>query len=98
MQLDEVNKLSTAQLLGRLQRLRQCEDSLTTSDQTSDGDKLTGSIEFEDSKNWVEAYQQLKMVLAQREHIIKGGQLVKLRQEKAQTQKTADRKIKTRKR
>jgi hypothetical protein len=91
--LEELNRLPTAQLLARLQSLRQCEDSLAASDQMGEGENLPGSIPFKESAEWAEAYQQLKTVLAQREHIVKGAQLVALRKEKAQMQRTTDRKI-----
>ncbi len=90
---DELDQWPTSHLIGRLQRLRECEESLEASDQAENDDSSTNSIEFKNSVQWAEAYQQLKTILSQREHVAKRTQLVKLRHEKAQTQKSKDRRI-----
>ncbi|WP_310484638.1 hypothetical protein [Chamaesiphon sp. VAR_48_metabat_403] len=68
----ELEKLSTKQLLGRLQRLRQCEESLELSDR--DNIDLSGCIEFKQSQEWLEAFRDVKQILSLREHIPKKSQ------------------------
>ncbi len=68
----ELEKLSTKQLLGRLQRLRQCEESLELSDR--DAIDPSGCIEFKQSQEWLEAVRDVKQILARREHIPKKSQ------------------------
>jgi hypothetical protein len=68
----ELEKLSTKQLLGRLQRLRQCEESLELSDRDTIDD--SGCIEFKQSQAWLVAFNDLKQILSRREHIPKKSQ------------------------
>jgi hypothetical protein len=63
----ELEKLSTKQLLGRLQRLRQCEESLELSDR--DAIDSSGCIEFKQSQEWIVAVRDIKQILSHREHI-----------------------------
>ena len=86
----ELEKLSTKQLLARLKQLHQCEQSLSLSDR-EEHEIHPEYIEFKDSDEWTTAYQQLKDILAKREHVPKGIELVKLRKEKALNQRTMDR-------
>jgi hypothetical protein len=78
----ELEKLSTKQLLARLKQLHQCEQTLSFSDREG-GDKHSGAIGFKDSSEWVSAYHQVKDILANREHVPKGAELIKIRKEKA---------------
>ncbi len=91
--LSELEALSTKQLLVRLKRLHQCEVSLTLSDRKACNPDASDSIEFKDSPEWIAEYNRLKEVLAHREHIPKGVELVQLREERAQTEKSLDRKL-----
>jgi hypothetical protein len=68
----DIEKLSTKQLLGRLQRLRECEESLELSDRDATDD--TGCIEFKQSQEWLVAFNDVKQILSQREHIPKKSQ------------------------
>jgi hypothetical protein len=68
----DLEKLSTKQLLGRLQRLRQCEESLELSDR--DAIDNSGCIEFKQSQAWSIAFNDLKQILSHREHIPKKSQ------------------------
>ncbi len=70
--LAELESWPTKQLLGRLKRLHQCEQSIALSDRATDDHEASGSIEFKDSAEWIAAYDQLKQVLASREHIPRG--------------------------
>jgi hypothetical protein len=97
MTLNELELLSTKQLLSRLKHLRQCEDSLDASDREGDERISDGSIEFKDNPEWTAEYNRLKTVLALREHIPKGVALVEMRHEKARRGNTLDRRAGKRK-
>ena len=97
MTLSELESLSTKQLLARLKRLHQCEESLLLSDREAHDYGASDSIEFKDSPEWVSEYTHLKELLAQREHIPKGIELVELRQEKARRAGSLERKMLKRK-
>src|SRR5947209_20310257 len=92
MSRKEMEALPTKQLLARLKRLHQCEESLALSDQNAQSYSALGPIEFKDSSEWIDEYDRLKEVLAQREHIPKGAELVEMRQERARKGKSSDRK------
>lgn len=93
--ISELEALTTRQLLARLNRLRQCEESFSLSDRTAN--EISDSIEFKDSPEWTAEYNNLKEVLAHREHIPKGKELVKMRREKARKGKSLDRRFGKRK-
>jgi hypothetical protein len=97
MTLSELELLSTKQLLSRLKRLRQCEDSLDASDQGENERISDGSIEFKDDHEWAAEYNRLKTALARREHIPKGVALVEIRRENARRGKALDRRAGNRK-
>ncbi len=63
----ELEALSTRQLLARIKRLRECEESLTLSDR--DAADPSGIIEFKQSPEWALAFQDVKQVLSRREHV-----------------------------
>lgn len=63
----ELAKLSTNQLLARLNHLPQCEELLDRSDRDAMDD--SGCIEFKQSQAWILAVRDVKQVLADREHI-----------------------------
>lgn len=67
MSLAELEALPTRQLLARLRRLNECEDSLTLSDR--DVADASGRIEFKQSQEWVAAHYAVKQVLSRREHV-----------------------------
>ena len=68
----DLEKLSTKQLLGRLQHLRQCEESLEFSDRDSIDN--SGCIEFKQSPEWLVAFNDVKQILSRREHIRRKSQ------------------------
>ena len=68
----DLEKLSTKQLLGRLQHMRQCEESLEFSDRDSIDN--SGCIEFKQSQEWLVAFNNVKQILSRREHIPKKSQ------------------------
>ena len=61
--------LSTKALLGRLQRLRECEESPEFSDMTKEEIAAAPGILFKRSAEWSVAYSDVKAVLATREHL-----------------------------
>lgn len=93
MTRSDLEALSTKQLLARLKRLLQCEESLALSDREAQDYEASGSIEFKASPEWAAAYHDVKEVLARREHIPKGIEAVKLRQDRARKGKSLDRKM-----
>jgi len=91
MSESELETLSTKQLLARLRRLLQCEESLALSDrECSDG---SGCIEFKQSAKWIAAHLQLRQVLSRREHVPKGDALVQRRAAKAHLSRSSERKV-----
>ena len=65
--------MPTKQLLGRLKRLQHCEDSATASDISEREIAVVEGILFKDTEKWQRAYEELKTVLAAREHIPRGA-------------------------
>jgi hypothetical protein len=78
----DLEALSTKQLLVRLSRLHQCEESLVLSDRATEIYEASGAIEFKDSPEWAIEFKKLKEVLAQREHVSKGEELAESRRRK----------------
>ncbi len=66
---EELHAMPTKQLLGRLKRLRYCEDSLEGSDLLEHEVESCTGILFKSTPEWKNAYDELKRVLATREHI-----------------------------
>jgi hypothetical protein len=66
---EKLAALSTKQLLARLKRLQWCEESLDSSDLGEDEAKSCAGILFKSSPEWKEAYEMVKRVLAEREHV-----------------------------
>jgi hypothetical protein len=73
MPLVELETLSTKQLLARLRRLHECEESLALSDRDVASD--SGCIEFKQSAEWISAFRDVKQVLSRREHVPKRSEL-----------------------
>jgi len=96
MSLEELEKLSTRQLLARLARLRQCEESALLSDR-DDVSHTSESIQFKDAPEWKAAYEQIKGVISLREHVPKGAELAKKRKRRALLNRTVERRIGRRK-
>jgi hypothetical protein len=90
MSLEELERLTTKQLLARLERLRRCEESARLSD-AGEAVCLPG-VWFKDTPEWAAAYEQLKGVLARREHIPKGNELAERRKNRAKLSCTTERK------
>lgn len=89
MSPEELHKLNTRQLLARLERLQKCEASALLSDESEQPDPI--GILFKDTAEWIAAYEQVKSVLAQREHVPRGTELAKRRQQRAKLAHTTER-------
>ena len=83
MTVVDLEALSTKQLIGRLQCLHHCEESLALSDRDPETYRSSGAIEFKDSPQWVAELKKLKEVLARREHVPKGAELAEVRRQRA---------------
>ena len=59
----------TKRLLARLRQLHRCEASQALSDQPETDRTLHGGIRFKEAEDWQAAYQQVKLILASREHV-----------------------------
>ena len=70
---EELKAMSTGTLLSRRNKLLQCEESFNRSDRCGYEDPPDafniGYIEFKDQPQWTCAYQQIKNILATREHV-----------------------------
>lgn len=66
---EQLEAMPTRALLARLQRLRECEESADRSDLDSVEISVAKGIVFKADPLWSEAYDQVKAVLAAREHV-----------------------------
>jgi hypothetical protein len=87
MSLKEIENLSTKQLLARLKRLHQCEESVLLSDR-DDESNTAETILYKDTPEWKTAYEQVKGLLSLREHVPKGAELAKKRKMRALLSRT----------
>ncbi|HSE25416.1 MAG TPA: hypothetical protein VLB68_27380 [Pyrinomonadaceae bacterium] len=71
----DLEGLSTKRLVARLSSLQRCEESLALSDRNPESYQASNAIEFKDSPEWLNEYTKIKEVLADREHVSKGGEL-----------------------
>ena len=76
---EELERIPTKALLGRLKRLRQCEESLKLSDIEEPFD-TGGAIFFKDTHEWQTAYEDVKLVLRTREHIPRNSKSHRIKQ------------------
>jgi hypothetical protein len=79
---ERLEELSTRQLLARLQRLRECVESRAWSDYTDDEIAAATGIVFKDDPKWVSAVDDLKRVLAAREHVSRPPEIARERRER----------------
>lgn len=70
LDISVLEKMSTKELLGYLNRLHRCEESFESSDITENPDiSNTLTIYFKQSHKWKEAFRKVKTILSKREHI-----------------------------
>jgi hypothetical protein len=67
--LESLRGMPTKALLARVARLRFCEQSLGASDMTPEEAQTADGILFKDTAEWKNAFDDLKLVLAEREHV-----------------------------
>ena len=94
--IEELEKLSTKQLLSRLRRLHQCEESVLLSDH-DDVSYTSDAMQFKNTPEWKDAYENVKGLLSLREHVPKGAELVKKRHRRALLNRTTERRTGRRK-
>jgi hypothetical protein len=89
--IEALEKMHTGTLMSRRVALLKCEESFVASDhgvyEAKPSASITGIIEYKDSREWKQAYKQLKDVLAAREHVPNKQERKKLRQLKAKKSK-----------
>jgi hypothetical protein len=75
--ISELEALHTKQLLARLTRLHQCEESFDLSNRTGSDD--SEFIEFKQTSEWLTAFTDVKQILSQREHVPKISILARIK-------------------
>ena len=70
--LESLEQMHTGSLMSRRKALLACEESIKLSDRDQGYVVENGYIEFKQTEEWKKAYSQLKSVLKNREHWIKG--------------------------
>ena len=80
---EALEKMPTKQLLGRLRRLRECEESASLSDSTTPAQDA--GIVFKETPEWRTAYRQLKQVLSNREHVRTSAERTALRKRRGRS-------------
>ena len=87
----ELVSWNTAQLIGRLDKLRRCIDSLGATEYTASDVSTIDLILFKDTPAWSSAYADLKAILATREHLPGKAERTQARKDRAKLGKTHDR-------
>jgi len=78
-------KMPTKQLLGRLRALHRCEESAPFPDLTAEEIAASKGILFKNSAEWRDAYDQLKTVLATREHVPSAAERIRNREKQGRS-------------
>jgi len=92
--LEELQTMHTGSLMSRRKALLACEQSLNDTDRQDEdmpNSPETGMIEFKDSPQWRQAYDEIKQVLATREHVPDREERRQIRKEKAREAKSGER-------
>jgi hypothetical protein len=87
----QLARLGTRELLGRLNKLRKCIDSLTDTEYDEEDATLVEGIVFKDSPEWKRAYADVRLVLTTREHVPRGPEKTRARKGRALRNKTSER-------
>ena len=89
--LEDLNAMHTGTLMKRRSALLKCEESFETSDRNGYESKPSvkdiDSIEFKDTSEWQQAYNDLKVVLATRENLPNKQERKEIRKTKAKGSK-----------
>lgn len=87
----DLNEMHTGSLMSRRAALLKCEESFELSDRNGYEPKPkvseTGLIEFKDTSEWQQAYNELKIVLSKHENIPNKQERKEIRKEKAKKSK-----------
>lgn len=83
MKRDQLMALHTGTLMKRRDQLLRCDESLEMSDSLGTEQASPKSIQYKNTKEWKEAYAEIKEELSTREHIPNKKERKILRQQKA---------------
>lgn len=87
MTLAALQQMHTGSLMKRRAALLACEESFAVSDRDGLPNTENGRIEFKNTPQWQQAYEDIKSVLATREHIPNKQERKAIRQAKAKQSK-----------
>jgi hypothetical protein len=87
---EALEAMSTPALLGRLERLRRCEDDPSQSD-CEPTEVPAGLIVFKSDAAWQRAHAELKEVLATRGHVPGGAERIEARRARTERNRTKER-------
>lgn len=89
--VEELKEMHTGSLMNRRDALLKCEESFVLSDrdgyETKPEASETGFIEFKDTPEWQQAYNELKSILSTRENVPNKQERKEIRKEKAKKSK-----------
>jgi hypothetical protein len=88
--------MTIRELLGRLERLRRCEEDATVSDMTPSEVAMSELILFKSDVAWRLAYSEVKELLSTREHVAGGVEHRATRVARAQRNRRLERRPKRR--
>jgi len=87
----ELEAMSTRELLGRFERLRRCEEAPSSSDMTVEEISAVAKIMFKTDPAWRKAVDDLRDILAIREHVPSGPERRAARQARAARNRSLER-------
>ena len=89
--LNELREMHTGSLMSRRAALLKCEESFEESDRSGyemkPSTSVTGMIEYKNTPEWKNAYNELKSVLSNRENIPNKQERKEIRKAKAKSSK-----------
>lgn len=83
MKRDQLMELHTGSLMKRRDALLQCDESQEMSDKLKTEDISPDLIQYKNTRQWKEAYTDVKEILSTREHVPNKKERKFLRQQKA---------------
>lgn len=89
--IGELEAMPTKHLLGRLERLRHCPQSLAQSDFDPQEVTTVDGVLFKDSARWKDAFAEVKAVLTSREHVAGAAERRERRRERATKNASSER-------
>ena len=88
---EELEAMSTRELLGRLERLRRCEEDPLFSDMSMEEVSVAVGVVFKTDPAWSKAVGDIRDVLALREHVPSGPERRAARQARTARNRSAER-------